>query len=241
MAFLPVLALATVCAQAPTGEEIARNLSARAARDAVSTFTTKYRKEWYEEDLSDADNPRVTKYRLWSIVGNGASFTQTVGKDSTGERPIGYAEDKFADARRMFVARYDFKVVEPCLVHNGPQRLWVVSYTPRIDVALPKGEKEDDLLNSLRGRMYVDAEKWFVFQAIGELVQPFSRKIVGKVTAAKVWMDQDDKDGVVLLRHISIEVWYEYLWPFDKKQHHIRQVYQFFRQPPETASHILPQ
>lgn len=249
MAFLPVLALTVVCVQAPTGQEIARNLSARAAQDEASTLIAHYRKEWKEEVPVDPNVPpdtspddiewQMTKQRVWAVTGNGYRFTQTVIEDSTGERAANFQETKLSDARRTFVARYDFKSETPCAAYeNG---LLVIDFSPRTDTELPNGEREDDLLNHLSGTMYIDTERWYVRRAVGKLARPFRIKLLGKVTDARVWLEQDDDDGVVILRNISTEIWAEYrLWPFDKKHLHFRQIYQFFRQPTETTPQVSP-
>jgi hypothetical protein len=243
MLFLPVLALAATCAQAPTGLEIAKALSARAARDAASTLHTTYRKEWREEDLDDQGNAsQVTKTKAWHIEGNGNRFAQTVLYDSTGERIAGFREEKVSDARHMFVERYDFAVIPPCSLDGGGRRLWIVSFRPRTDVVLPEGDDEDLLLNRLEGTMYVEDGAWYVRQASAQLTKPFRLKIFGKVTAASVFLEQDDDDGVVIMRNISTTISAESrLWPFDKKYYHFRQIYQFLREPKETRPSISPQ
>ncbi len=238
MLFWPVLALAAACPQAPTGQEIAQALTARAAQDAVSVFGAKYRKEWFEEDLDDQGNSRRTKTKVWRLEGNGARFVQTTVSDSTGESKPGEREEKTADARRMFVARYNFHVEAPCI---DASRVLVVSFTPRTDVELPNGEDEDQLLNHLSGTMYIDMDKWYVRRAYGRLDKPFRVKLIGKVTDARVWMEQDDEDGVVIVRAISTEIWAESrLWPLPKERYHFRQIYQFFREPSETTPSISP-
>ena len=180
----------------------------------------------------------MTKQKIWNTAGNGYRFTQTTVQDSTGDSPAGRREVKVADARRTFVARYAFKAEVPCIVKDG---LLAVRFAPRTDVQLPSGEDEDDLLNHLSGTMYIDTERWYVRSAVGTLTQDFKVKVIGKVTAARVWMEQDDDDGVVVIRAISTEIWAEYrIWPFEKKRQHFRQIYQFFRQPSETTPQVSP-
>ena len=258
MAILPVLALAAVCAQAPTGEEIARNLSARAAQDAASTFRAEYRKEWREQtsddtapfdpkikesDLKGEPLPRqelewhTIKQRDWHLSGNGYRFSQILIEDTTGEHAPGYTEEKVSDARRAFLARYSFESDTACIPEDG---LLSVSFTPRTDVSLPSGEKEDELLNRLSGKMFIDTRTWYVRAAIGYLTQPFRVQLIGKVLYARVMMLQDDTDGVVILRVISTEIWADPdLWPFEKKRYHLRQIYEILNET-EAAPRVSP-
>ncbi len=242
MSFWLVLALAGTCAQAPTGPEIAQALSERAQRDAASTFSAHYRKEWRKEKANINESKDIdwqtSEKKAWEIVGNGANFDQITIEDTSGEHARGFTEKKVSDARRTFVARYSFSSDTPCIPEDG---LLSVSFKPRTDVILPNGEDEDELLNHLSGKMYIDTNGWYVRAADGHLTTPFSAKALGKVTYALVQILQDDKDGVVVANVISAEIWAEFgVWKL-RKHFHFREIYQFLREPSETTPNISPE
>ncbi len=223
------LALAATCASTPSGEEVARQLAARAARDAQSTASTVFRKEWKEEDIADPENPRLTENKVWVLAGNGYRFTQQLTERSGKRLTHEPAESRTADARELFLARYTFPAVMPCAIQIGQQRLWVVSFAPRRDVPLPANDDEGELLNRMSGTLFIDADHWYVRYAYGELRTPFRVGLVGlgKVLRATIWMEQKELDGVPMLSRVSADITVKV---FLEGQRHLRRIYQVFPQ-----------
>lgn len=229
-----------VCTGAPSSAELARHIAARAQQDAAASFTTTYRKVFTEEEEVESDrtpNPakpiseeervwRNIERKLWHVAGNGARYQQSLYEHNDASVSRAKPEQKIVDARSKFLARYTLTVASPCMAQLAGRPHWVVAFTPRTDIELPEEDREDALLNHVAGTMYIDARSWFIRHATGALTESFSVMLFGRVSQAQLLMEQDEDDGVVLLRTTVVTLRRRTLFGQPK---HRRLIYQFLR------------
>lgn len=212
-----------VCVSAPSADQIAAQIAARAQLDIASGTALRFRKEWMEEDTSNPGEVRLKHSKKWDIVGIGIRFRQTLVQLDGKPVSNSIAEAKTQDPRREILARHMLEVTDPCAVEIEGRPHWQITFRPRTDGVQPSGEDEDDLLNRMSGIMYIDALSWFVRSATGIMKTPFSVDIVGRVNYADLWFEQDEVNGVIITRTVVSDVSYS-SWG---RQHSKRIIYRY--------------
>ena len=207
-----------VCIPAPTIETITSHIARRAERDAASLMVLEFQKEWTEENTTSPDDVRLKHSKIWRVRGHAVRFLQTLREEDGAPKLKAKPELKSLDPRIEFLARYSFERAEPGAVTIDGRPHWVISLRPLEQTTARDDTSEQKLLNRIAGLMYIDAELGFIRTATGVLETPFGVNIIGRITDARLWLEQAEFAGVIVTQHVVMDIDYEIIGVSRKKR-----------------------